>query len=120
MTPPLEGKTGVIFGVANKRSIAWGIAQALNREGARIALTYKNERMEDGVRKLASELPGDTFLCPCDVTVAGDIERCFEAIGDVRTCNSWRPPRRERRSRRRPCGEHADPESRECVARRDH
>ncbi|MCR9244524.1 MAG: enoyl-ACP reductase [bacterium] len=77
----LSGKNVVIFGVANKRSIAWGIAQALNREGARIALTYQNERMGDAVKKLAGDLEGDTVLAPCDVTVEGDIERCFETIG---------------------------------------
>lgn len=73
----MSGKNVVIFGVANKRSIAWGIAQALHREGARLALNYQNERMEDSVRKLATELPGDTFMAPCDVTVAGDIDRFF-------------------------------------------
>lgn len=73
----MSGKNVVIFGVANKRSIAWGIAQALHREGARLALNFQNERMEESVRKLASELPGDTFLAPCDVTVAGDIDRFF-------------------------------------------
>ncbi|MFO1076647.1 MAG: enoyl-ACP reductase [Planctomycetota bacterium] len=77
----LSGKNIVIFGVANKRSIAWGIAQALHREGACLALTYQNERMEEPVRKLAAELAGDTFLCACDVTVPGDIDRCFETIG---------------------------------------
>jgi enoyl-[acyl-carrier protein] reductase I len=73
----MSGKNVVIFGVANKRSIAWGIAQALHREGARLALNYQNERMEEPVRKLAAELPGDTFLAPCDVTVAGDIDRFY-------------------------------------------
>jgi enoyl-[acyl-carrier protein] reductase I len=73
----MSGKNVVIFGVANKRSIAWGIAQALHREGARLALNYQNERMEESVRKLATELPGDTFMAPCDVTVAGDIDRFF-------------------------------------------
>ena len=77
----MSGKNVVIFGVANKRSIAWGIAQALHREGARLALNFQNERMEEPVRKLASELPGDTFLAPCDVTVAGDIDRFFARLG---------------------------------------
>lgn len=76
----MSGKNVVIFGVANKRSIAWGIAQALHREGARLALNFQNERMEEPVRKLASELPGDTFLAPCDVTVAGDIDRFFARL----------------------------------------
>ena len=73
----MSGKNVVIFGVANKRSIAWGIAQALHREGARLALNYQNDRMEEPVRKLAAELPGDTFLAPCDVTVPGDIDRFY-------------------------------------------
>ncbi|HEX5054652.1 MAG TPA: enoyl-ACP reductase [Planctomycetota bacterium] len=77
----MSGKKVVIFGIANKRSIAWGIAQALQREGAQLALNYQNERMEEPVRKLAADLPGDTFLAPCDVTVPGDIERFFDRLG---------------------------------------
>ena len=77
----MSGKNVVIFGVANKRSIAWGIAQALHREGARLALNYQNDRMEESVRKLAADLPGDTFLAPCDVTVAGDIDRFYARMG---------------------------------------
>ena len=77
----MSGKNVVIFGVANKRSIAWGIAQALHREGARLALNYQNDRMEEPVRKLAAELPGDTFIAPCDVTVPGDIDRFFAGLG---------------------------------------
>ena len=76
----MSGKKVVIFGVANKRSIAWGIAQALLREGASLALNYQNERMQEPVGKLAAELPGDTFLAPCDVTVPGDIERFFAKL----------------------------------------
>ncbi len=63
----LEGKKGLILGVANKRSIAWGIARAVSREGARLALTYQGERLERNVRKLAPEL-GDPLLLPCDVS----------------------------------------------------
>lgn len=63
----LEGKRGLIVGVANKRSIAWGIAQSVAREGARVALTYQNERLEKNVRNLATEL-NDPVLLPCDVT----------------------------------------------------
>jgi enoyl-[acyl-carrier protein] reductase I len=77
----MSGKNVVIFGIANKRSIAWGIAQALHREGARLALNYQNDRMEEPVRKLAADLPGDTFLAPCDVTVPGDIDRFFGRLG---------------------------------------
>ena len=77
----MSGKNVVIFGIANKRSIAWGIAQALHREGAQLALNYQNDRMEEPVRKLAADLPGDTFLAPCDVTVPGDIDRFFGRLG---------------------------------------
>lgn len=77
----MTGKNVVIFGVANKRSIAWGIAQALHREGAKIALAYQNDRMGDAVKKLASEFDEPPLMAPCDVTVEGDIERFYEAIG---------------------------------------
>jgi enoyl-[acyl-carrier protein] reductase I len=78
----MTGKKVVIFGVANKRSIAWGIAQALQREGAQIALNYQNERMEEPVRKLAQDLGEGTFIAPCDVTVDGDIDRYFARLGE--------------------------------------
>ncbi|HSL97331.1 MAG TPA: enoyl-ACP reductase, partial [Candidatus Deferrimicrobiaceae bacterium] len=58
----------------------WGIARALHREGARIALTYQNERMSEPVKKLAAELGEDTVVTACDVTVEGDIDRCFDAL----------------------------------------
>ena len=79
----MEGKNVVIFGVANKRSIAWGIAQALQREGANLALGYQNERMGDAVKKLAGDLERPPLLLPCDVTVDGDIERFFERMTAV-------------------------------------
>ncbi len=78
----MDGKTAAIFGVANKRSIAWGIAKALAREGARIALSYQNDRMEEPVRKLAAELPDGTFLAPCDVTSSRDVESFFASLGE--------------------------------------
>ena len=73
----MDGKTVVIFGVANKRSIAWGITQAMVREDARVALNYQNERMEAGVRKLAKDLPANTYVAPCDVTKEGELETFF-------------------------------------------
>ncbi|MEZ6036782.1 MAG: enoyl-ACP reductase [Planctomycetota bacterium] len=73
----MTGKNVVIFGVANKRSIAWGIAQALQREGAKLAFSYQNDRMRDAVEKLVADLPEKPFLAACDVTVEGDIERFF-------------------------------------------
>ena len=60
--PMLEGKTGLIFGVANKRSIAWAIAQALAREGMRLAFTYQGERLKEGVEALAATIPGSVIL----------------------------------------------------------
>ena len=61
-----SGKTGLIVGVANKRSIAWAIAQAVAAAGARIALTYPSERLEENVRELAAKLDNPLVL-PCDV-----------------------------------------------------
>ena len=79
----MEGKTAVIFGVANKRSIAWGITQAMIREGARVALNYQNERMEDGVRKLAKELPEDTYIAQCDVTKQDEVDQFFAGLKET-------------------------------------
>jgi enoyl-[acyl-carrier protein] reductase I len=75
----LEGKTGIIFGVANKRSIAWAIAQSLAAAGARLAFTYQGERLKDGVESLSSTLPG-SLLLPCDVTVDADITNVFREV----------------------------------------
>lgn len=77
----MTDKKVVIFGVANKRSIAWGIAQALHQQGAQIAFSYQNERMEGPVRKLAESLGGETFLAPCDVSVENDIDKFFTQLG---------------------------------------
>ncbi len=63
----LEGKHGLVLGIANKRAIAWGIAQAAEREGARLAVTYQGERLEENVRELAEKLR-DPLILPCDVT----------------------------------------------------
>jgi enoyl-[acyl-carrier protein] reductase I len=75
----LEGKTGIIFGVANKRSIAWAIAQSLAAAGARLAFTYQGERLKEGVEGLTCTLPG-SLLLPCDVTVDGDITDVFREV----------------------------------------
>lgn len=77
----MTGKNVVIFGVANKRSIAWGIAQALHREGAKLAFAYQNDRMGDSVKKLAAEFDEPPFMHACDVAVDGDIDRFYEALG---------------------------------------
>ena len=75
----LEGKTGLIFGVANKRSIAWGIAQALAREGMRLAFTYQGDRLKENVEELANTISGSVIL-PCDVTVDAEIEAVYRAV----------------------------------------
>jgi len=68
----LAGKLGLIVGVANKRSISWAIAQAAAAAGARIALTYPSERLEENVRELAAKLENPLIL-PCDVTKDEDL-----------------------------------------------
>jgi enoyl-[acyl-carrier protein] reductase I len=75
----LEGQHGLVLGVANKRSIAWGIARAAQREGARLALTYQGERLERNVRRLAEELE-DPLLLPCDVTRDEDLKSVAEGV----------------------------------------
>ncbi len=75
----LEGKHGLVLGVANKRSIAWGIARAAQREGARLAVTYQGERLERNVRQLAEEL-ADPLLLPCDVTRDEDLRGVAEGV----------------------------------------
>jgi enoyl-[acyl-carrier protein] reductase I len=75
----LEGKRGLVLGIANKRSIAWGIAQAAHREGARLAVTYQGERLEENVRELASSLR-DPLILPCDVTRDADLEALAQAV----------------------------------------
>jgi enoyl-[acyl-carrier protein] reductase I len=82
MTLSLAGKTYVVMGVANKRSIAWGIARSLHQSGARLIFTYAGERFEKGVRDLAGTLEGgeDSLVLPCDVTSDEDIQKCFSAI----------------------------------------
>src|SRR3954449_7914515 len=77
----LDGKTGIIFGVANKRSIAWAIAQALAREGMRLAFTYQGERLKEGVEALTATMPG-ALLLPCDVTVDAEIDTVFAEVGE--------------------------------------
>lgn len=77
----LDGKTGIVFGVANKRSIAWAIAQSWAREGARLAFTYQGERLQKNVEELAGAFGADTLITPCDVTKDEDIDRVFVEVG---------------------------------------
>ena len=79
--PNLSGKLGLIVGVANKRSIAWSIAEALHREGARLALNYQGERLKENVEGLAATLPGSIVL-PCDVTRDAEIDALFSGVKD--------------------------------------
>ncbi|WP_246938578.1 enoyl-ACP reductase FabI [Bacillus pinisoli] len=81
MSLSLNGRTYVVMGVANKRSIAWGIARSLHEAGARLVFTYAGERLESSVRELAGTLEGaDSLVLPCDVTNDQDIEKCFADI----------------------------------------
>jgi enoyl-[acyl-carrier protein] reductase I len=81
MTLSLKGKTFVVMGVANKRSIAWGIARSLHNAGARLIFTYAGERLEKSVRDLVETLEGnDSLVLPCDVTNDGEIAACFATI----------------------------------------
>src|ERR1051325_9755040 len=78
----LAGKLGIVFGVANKRSIAWAIAQAWHKAGARLAFTYQGERLKENVEELAGTFGSDTLLMPCDVTRDEDIANVFKTIGE--------------------------------------
>jgi len=75
----MQGKRGLIMGVANDRSIAWGISQAVHAQGAQLAFTYQGEALEKRVRPLAESVGSDIIL-PCDVTDEGSIEATFKAI----------------------------------------
>ncbi|MFS0634493.1 enoyl-ACP reductase FabI [Mesobacillus foraminis] len=87
MTLSLNGKSFVVMGVANKRSIAWGIAKSLHEAGANLIFTYAGERLEKSVRDLAESLDEKYLVLPCDVTSDEDIAKCFrdikEAVGTI-------------------------------------
>ena len=74
------GKHGLIVGVANKRSLAWAIAQATARRGAQLVITYQS-RFEEHVRELAATLDPSPLVLPCDVTADGDLDALFDEIG---------------------------------------
>ena len=80
--PLLDGKTGIVFGVANHRSIAWAIAQAWAREGAKLAFTYQGARLKENVEDLVTTFGGDTLILPCDVTKDDEIAGVFKAVGE--------------------------------------
>ncbi len=77
----LEGKRALIVGVASNRSIAWGIAQAMHREGAELAFTYQNERLRERVEKFATQLDSKITV-PCEVADDREIQQVFEHLGD--------------------------------------
>src|SRR3954470_10244481 len=81
-TNVLAGKLGVVFGVANKRSIAWAIAQAWHKAGATLAFTYQGERLKENVEELAGTFGSDTLILPCDVTKDEDISKVFGEVGN--------------------------------------
>lgn len=80
MALSLNGKTIVVMGVANKRSIAWGIARSLYEAGANLIFTYAGERLEKNVKELAYSLDESYPVLPCDVTSDEDVKKCFAAI----------------------------------------
>lgn len=77
----LNGKRALIVGLASTRSIAWGIAQAMRREGAELALTYQNEKLQERVEKMAAEL-GSTITLPCELSDDAEIARTFERLSE--------------------------------------
>jgi enoyl-[acyl-carrier protein] reductase I len=79
MSADLQGRTGVVFGVANKRSIAWSIALGLHAAGMKLAITYQNERLEQEAKDLILSLPGaEAYMC--DVSKDDDIARLFATL----------------------------------------
>jgi enoyl-[acyl-carrier protein] reductase I len=78
----LAGKLGIVFGVANKRSIAWAIAQAWHKAGAKLAFTYQGERLKENVEELAGTFGPDTLILPCDVTRDEDIASVFKTASE--------------------------------------
>ncbi len=77
----LQGKRALIVGVASNRSIAWGIARAMHREGAALALTYQNDKLRERVEQFAADCHSNITL-PCDVSDDKQIIRLFERLGD--------------------------------------
>jgi enoyl-[acyl-carrier protein] reductase I len=75
----LEGRHGLVLGIANKRSLAWGIAQAAHRAGARLAVTYQGERLQENVTELAAQLR-DPLVLPCDVSKDEDVAALAQKV----------------------------------------
>jgi enoyl-[acyl-carrier protein] reductase I len=83
---PLAGKVGVVFGVANKRSIAWAIAQAWASAGAKLIFNYQGDRLKENVEELAATFGKDTPLYPCDVTSDAEITSFFDEVKKKTAC----------------------------------
>ena len=81
-SPLMAGKKGLIMGLANDKSIAWGIAQALNEHGAQLAISYQNEALEKRVQPLAAQLEKEPLLLKCDVSDSASVEACFKELGE--------------------------------------
>src|ERR1051325_5720181 len=77
----LKDKNGIIFGVANKRSIAWATAQALHEAGASLAFTYQGERLKENVEGLTKEAMPESLLLSCDVTKQAEVDEAFRHVG---------------------------------------
>jgi enoyl-[acyl-carrier protein] reductase I len=78
--PILEGRKGIILGVANKRSIAWSIAESTANAGAKLAFSYQNDRLKDKVEKLTDSLSGDKIVEECDVADDASIDKFFDRV----------------------------------------
>src|SRR5262245_49063090 len=79
--PLMAGKRGLVMGVANDRSLAWGIAKVVAAHGAELAFTYQGEALEKRVRPLAGSL-GSDFLLDCDVTDESSVDRVFATLAE--------------------------------------
>ena len=77
----LKEKNGIIFGVANKRSIAWATAQSLHEAGARLAFTYQGDRLKENVEGLTSVAMPNSLVLPCDVTKQDEVDETFQRVG---------------------------------------
>ena len=97
----LSGKRGVVFGVANQRSIAWAISERLIEAGAELAFTYLNDRLLGPVQKTVSGLK-DPILIECDATDDGDVQSVYDQVGDKWGNIDFVVPLRSLRRARRP------------------
>jgi enoyl-[acyl-carrier protein] reductase I len=77
----LQNKNGIIFGVANKRSIAWATAQSMHEAGAKLAFTYQGDRLKENVESLTNESMPGSLLLSCDVTKQDEVDETFRRVG---------------------------------------